>query len=72
MREVRGAELPEDPYGDMNRDIPISFERLGNEVEVRIEGEGVVAKTRIDVSDARLAIPRLIDELGEWGRFDAP
>ena len=62
-----------DPYGgDMGREIPIAFERFGDEVEVRIEGEGVVAKTRMDVSDARLAIPRLIDELGEWGRFDAP
>jgi len=62
-----------DPYGgDVNREIPIAFERLGNEVEVRIGGDGMVAKTRMDVSDARLAIPRLIDELGDWGRFDAP
>ena len=62
-----------DPYGgDVNREIPIAFERFGDEVEVRIDGDGVVAKTRMPVEDARLAVPRLIDELGDWGIFDAP
>ncbi len=54
------------------RDIPVRFEQTADGIEVEI-GEGdTVARTMLSEDDAKLAITRLIDELGAWGEFDAP
>ena len=74
--EQQSGEDEHETYGEgPHREIPISFDRRpGNEVVVTIGcvDDKTTAETKMTVEDAKLAIPRLIDELGAWGEFDAP